>query len=91
MQGRRGEIVNRNPEGGVMNREILSGKWKQLKGEVKRKWGKLTDDDLMTIEGNFDKLAGRLEERYGRNREELEQEIDEFLEETEIEPRRSVR
>jgi uncharacterized protein YjbJ (UPF0337 family) len=91
MQGRRGETVNRNPEGGVMNREILSGKWKQLKGEVKRKWGKLTDDDLMTIEGNFDKLAGRLEERYGRNREELEQEIDEFLEETEIEPRRSVR
>jgi uncharacterized protein YjbJ (UPF0337 family) len=86
-----GETVNRNLEGGVMNREILSGKWKQLKGEVKRKWGKLTDDDLMAIEGNFDKLAGRLEERYGRNREELEQEIDEFLEETEIEPRRSVR
>ena len=85
-----GETVNRNLEGGVMNREMLSGKWKQLKGEVKRRWGKLTDDDLMTIEGNFDKLAGRLEERYGRNREELEQEIEEFLEETEIEPRRSV-
>lgn len=74
-----------------MNREVLAGKWKQLKGEIKGRWGKLTDDDLLAVEGDFDKLAGRLEERYGRSREELEDEIDEFLEASETEPRRSAR
>jgi uncharacterized protein YjbJ (UPF0337 family) len=72
-----------------MNREVLSGKWKQLKGEIKRRWGKLTDDDLTAIEGDFDKLAGRLEERYGKSKAEFEKELDEFLEESE--PRRSFR
>ena len=46
-----------------MNEDILKGKWKQLKGEVKSQWGKLTDDDLDRAEGDAEKLIGRVQER----------------------------
>jgi uncharacterized protein YjbJ (UPF0337 family) len=62
-----------------MNRDTLMGQWKQLKGNVKARWGKLTDDDLTQAEGNYDVLVGRLQERYGYTREKAEQEIDDFL------------
>lgn len=62
-----------------MNRDILQGNWKQLKGGIKEQWGKLTDDDLTRAEGNFEKLAGRVQERYGLSREEAERRVDEFL------------
>lgn len=58
-----------------MNRDIAAGKWKQLKGEVKRQWGKLTDDEIDQIEGNSEKLTGLVQERYGKSREEAEREI----------------
>jgi len=61
-----------------MNEDILQGKWAQLKGKVKEQWGKLTDDDLMAIEGNQDQLAGRLQQRYGIAKEEAEKQIREF-------------
>lgn len=48
-----------------MNSDIMKGEWKQIKGEVKRQWGKLTDDDLTQIEGSRERLAGVLQERYG--------------------------
>ena len=48
-----------------MNSDQLAGKWQQMKGEAKTQWGKLTDDDLMTISGQKDKLIGKLQERYG--------------------------
>jgi len=61
-----------------MNRDILKGKWMQIRGDVKRQWGKLTDDDLTTIDGDRDKLVGRLQERYGYNREQAEREVNQF-------------
>ncbi len=62
-----------------MNRDILQGNWKQLKGGIKKQWGKLTDDDLAQAEGDFQRLAGRVQERYGLEREEAERRVDEFL------------
>lgn len=62
-----------------MNRDTLKGQWKQVQGDVKKRWGKLTDDELTTIEGDFDKLSGRIQERYGYEREQAEREINDFL------------
>ena len=53
-----------------MNSDQLQGKWKQLKGAVKEKWGKLTDDDLDRIAGQQEQLLGKIQERYGITREE---------------------
>lgn len=64
-----------------MNKDILEGKWEQLKGKVKIKWGKLTDDDLTKISGKKDVLMGVLREKYGYQKEEAEKEIDKFLNE----------
>ncbi|SEF72654.1 CsbD family protein [Marinobacterium lutimaris] len=61
-----------------MNIDIAEGKWKQLKGEVKDRWGKLTDDELNQVEGRSERLVGLLQERYGLEREQAEKEI-EFL------------
>jgi uncharacterized protein YjbJ (UPF0337 family) len=61
-----------------MNEDIIQGKWKQLKGHMKRQWGKLTDDDLDVAEGNRDYLIGRIQERTGRAREQIEREVKEF-------------
>ena len=62
-----------------MNNDQIAGKWKQMKGEAKVMWGKLTDDELDIAEGHKDKLAGLIQERYGRTKEEAEREIDSFL------------
>ena len=59
-----------------MHSDTLKGKWKQMRGEVKKWWGDLTDDDLDRIEGERDKLIGRLQERYGYTREKAEAEVD---------------
>jgi uncharacterized protein YjbJ (UPF0337 family) len=61
-----------------MNSDQLEGKWKQLKGSVKEKWGKLTDDDLDQIAGKKDKLVGLIQERYGIAKEEAEEQSDEW-------------
>jgi len=61
-----------------MNKDIAQGKWRQMKGEVKRKWGMLTDDEIDQIEGDSEKLAGLVQERYGRSREEAEDEVKEW-------------
>ena len=60
----------------MMNADILKGKWKQLKGQAKQKWGKLTDDDLDRVSGSRDELVGMLQERYGKSRDEAEEEVD---------------
>ncbi|MFO0698333.1 MAG: CsbD family protein [Nitrospira sp.] len=54
-----------------MNAEQFKGQWVQFKGELKRRWGKLTDDDLIQIEGTYDKFLGRVQERYGDEKEEV--------------------
>jgi len=62
-----------------MNKDILSGKWHQLRGDVRKVWGKLTDDELDQINGDREKLAGVLQEKYGYNRAQAEREIDQFV------------
>jgi uncharacterized protein YjbJ (UPF0337 family) len=62
-----------------MNRDILKGKWMQLRGEIKETWGELTDDEVDQIEGNYDKLIGKLQENYGYSRNEAEEEINSFM------------
>lgn len=62
----------------MMNWDQMAGKWKQVKGSAKERWGKLTDDDLTMIEGKRDQLAGRIQERYGITREEAERQLDDF-------------
>ncbi len=59
-----------------MNEHTLSGKWMQLKGKIRQQWGKLTDDDMDKIQGNYEMLVGRLQELYGRSREETEREVN---------------
>jgi len=61
-----------------MTWDQIAGNWKQLTGKVKEKWGKLTDNDLTTISGKRDQLVGRLQERYGYEKEQVEKELDEF-------------
>ncbi len=62
-----------------MNPEILKGRWNQLRGEIRTRWGKLTDDDLTQIQGHAEKMIGKLQERYGYKREQAEKEINDFL------------
>ncbi|GAK40329.1 CsbD family protein [Paenibacillus urinalis] len=59
-----------------MDNNVFKGKWNQVKGEAKKQWGKLTDDDLDVIDGEKDKLVGKLQERYGHSRDEAEKEYD---------------
>ena len=61
-----------------MNWDQVEGKWKQYAGDVKSKWGKLTDDDLTVVRGKRDQLAGKIQERYGIAKEQAESQIDEF-------------
>ena len=62
-----------------MNLDQVEGKWKQLKGEAKTKWGKLTDNDLDQVSGKREQLEGKIQERYGVAREEARRQVDEFL------------
>jgi uncharacterized protein YjbJ (UPF0337 family) len=66
--------MGRARTGGVWDQ--LAGNWKQFKGEVRKQWGKLTDDDLDVIMGEREKLAGRIQERYGIAKEEANRQID---------------
>jgi uncharacterized protein YjbJ (UPF0337 family) len=66
-----------------MQEDILKGKWLQIQGDVKKLWGRLTDDDIQVIEGSRDKLAGILQERYGYTRQVVEEKVAEFLEDME--------
>jgi uncharacterized protein YjbJ (UPF0337 family) len=61
-----------------MNQDIIQGKWTQIKGSLKTQWGKLTDDDLARADGNRQYLVGRLQERYGWQKDKAEQEIDNY-------------
>ena len=61
-----------------MTDDVIKGQWHQLKGEVKAQWGKLTDDDLTQVSGNAEKLAGRIQERYGYAKEKAMAEVEAF-------------
>lgn len=61
-----------------MNSDQFEGQWKQLKGKVKQRWAKLTDDDLTALSGKKDELVGRIQQRYGITREQAQKEADEW-------------
>lgn len=62
-----------------MNWDRVAGQWNQLKGELKSKWAKLTDDDLKFVGGKKEQLIGKLQERYGVMKEEAERQVDEWI------------
>jgi uncharacterized protein YjbJ (UPF0337 family) len=70
----------------VLNQDQFKGNWKQFKGELKQKWGQFTDDDLLYIEGSYDKYEGKLQERYGDRKAEVKQWTDEWFKQHPYEP-----
>jgi uncharacterized protein YjbJ (UPF0337 family) len=61
-----------------MNWDIIEGKWEQWKGDARIQWGKLTDDELDVIAGNKDKLAGKIQEKYGVSLDKAEAAVDQW-------------
>ena len=61
-----------------MNSDTLKGKWMQIRGEAKQAWGKLSDDELTEIEGNMEKLIGKLQEKYGYSRDRAQMDVENF-------------
>ncbi|MEG3755709.1 CsbD family protein [Psychromonas arctica] len=59
-----------------MNNDIIKGKWKQVSGTLKEKWGKLTDDDLQEINGDLEIFQGKMLEKYGMEKDEAKKEFD---------------
>jgi uncharacterized protein YjbJ (UPF0337 family) len=62
-----------------MNSDQFAGKWKQVKGKVREKWGDLTDDDLQRAAGGREQFVGLLQERYGMAKEQAEKQVDDFM------------
>ncbi|MBT8498677.1 CsbD family protein [Pantoea agglomerans] len=61
-----------------MNEDRIGGNWKQFKGKVKEKWGDLTDDDMTVVEGKREQLVGKIQERYGYEKDRAEKEVKEW-------------
>ncbi len=76
-----------------MNSDQMQGKWKQMKGTVKERWGKLTDDDVDIINGQHDQLVGKIQEKYGIAKEEAQRQVEDWMREDsreeEVERRRA--
>lgn len=62
-----------------MTKEIIQGKWNEIKGKIKQQWAKLTDDDITHIEGKYDELSGKIQQKYGHDKARAEKEIDDFV------------
>ena len=63
-----------------MNKNIMEGKWKQIKGEVRKRWGELTEDDVNRVQGSSEKLIGLLQERLGQSQDQATNEVAQFME-----------
>ena len=63
----------------AINAQELQGQWSKLRGQVKERWGQLTDDELDVMDGQKDQLIGRIQERYGYTRDVAEREVDDFF------------
>ncbi len=63
-----------------MNADMAQGTWSQIRGEVKRRWGKLSDNDLDVVTGQTDRLVGLLQEKYGYTRQKAEKQVNRFME-----------
>lgn len=61
-----------------MNWDRIQGNWKQMTGALRAKWGKLTDDDFEQLAGHKDKLVGKIQERYGLEKDEAERQVNEW-------------
>ena len=63
-----------------MNNDILKGKWNEFKGKLREQWGELTDDDVAEIDGNREQLLGKLQQRYGMQKERATEEVNDWIE-----------
>ena len=64
-----------------MNKDQFAGKWHEIKGKIKEKWGKFTDDDLQQINGKWEAFVGIMQKRYGIAREQAEQDLNRWCDE----------
>ncbi|MBX9805862.1 MAG: CsbD family protein [Alphaproteobacteria bacterium] len=69
----------------VVNEDILQGRWDEIKGKMKKQWGKITDDDLLKVEGSLQELHGILQQKYGYDKDKAEKEVKKFLKDNGIE------
>jgi uncharacterized protein YjbJ (UPF0337 family) len=63
-----------------MNKDIIKGNWKEIKGKLKQQWSKLTDDQIGKMQGSYDELEGMLQKNYGYQKDQAKKEIDSFVE-----------
>jgi uncharacterized protein YjbJ (UPF0337 family) len=84
--GKRPSKLRRCP----MNKEQFKGSWQEFKGEMKKQWGKFTDNDLLEAEGDYDKFLGVVQKRYGDQKEEVEKWVEDWHERTEILARKAT-
>lgn len=73
-----------------MNWDQIEGEWKNLKGNIREKWAKFTDDDLELIAGKKDRLVGKLQERYGLAKDRAEAELDQYIASMDSERKKSM-
>jgi len=62
-----------------MNNDMIEGKWKEIKGTVRAKWGDLTDDEVDQVAGNRERLEGLVQQKYGKTKEQARKEVDAFF------------
>lgn len=62
-----------------MNMDIAKGKWNEIKGEAKKQWGELTDDEIKQADGDIDQLVGMVQTKYGKTKAEAEREVEDFV------------
>jgi uncharacterized protein YjbJ (UPF0337 family) len=67
-----------------MNKDIIQGNWKEVKGKLKQQWGKLTDDDITQLKGSYQELEGVLQKRYGYQKDQVKKEIDNFIDNNDL-------
>lgn len=72
-------VLASNLKGTAMNWDQVEGKWKEMTGNVKAKWGELTDDEIAEVNGDREALEGKIQAKYGKTKEEAKQEVDDFL------------
>lgn len=62
-----------------MNKDIIEGKFKEFKGELRKKWGQLTDDEVQKTKGNAEALSGLVQQKFGLTKEEATEQVGEFM------------
>jgi uncharacterized protein YjbJ (UPF0337 family) len=85
-----GKLGHRRQGVVLMNKEQFEGSWQEFKGEIKKKWGQLTDNDLLEAEGDYDKFLGVVQKRYGDKKDEVERWAEDWHERNEILARKAT-